>query len=91
MGWVLLMPAAERNLRHFAPGVSRCHGRQDLGAAIFAQAITGRGLAPQKEKNKNTYLLVVQLDFVSSGITCLFTAFPHYVLVHGHTVYSYAF
>ena len=53
MGWVLLMPAAERNLRHFAPGVSRCHGRQDLGAAIFAQAITGRGLAPQKEKNKN--------------------------------------
>lgn len=31
-------------------------------------------------------MLVVQLDFVSSGITCLFTAFPHYVLVHGHTV-----
>lgn len=54
MGWVLLMPAAERNLGHAALCVSRCHGRQDLGAAIFAQAITGRGLGPQKEnKNKN--------------------------------------
>ena len=31
-------------------------------------------------------MLVVQLDFVILGITCLFTAFPHYVLVHGHTV-----
>ena len=56
MGWVLLMPAAERNLGHAALGVSRCHGRQDLGAAIFAQAITGRGLASQRKKTKKTKL-----------------------------------